>query len=341
MELHQNFAGIDIRGEIERLRKEKNAIILAHYYQKPELQDIADFVGDSLDLSRKAAATEADVIAFCGVRFMAETAKILSPDKIVVLPDMDAGCSLEDSCPPEQFAAFRAKHPDHIALTYINCSAEVKALSDVIVTSSSAEAILAKIPLDQKITASDSKEAHKVISILSAFTTTSKEVPEWSPRVVAEKASIGGLGPVGVGSPATVADEMERWIEEGDLDGFNLAYVTTPGTFEDIVDLLIPELRRRGLYPEKVEDGLTAREKVYGKGQSQLRDDHTGSRYRYDVYKEEAPYQHPEKKPSDQQAPDVAKVDASAARHEAVAAAIAADSTAEELHARLQIVPSV
>ena len=151
MELNQNFAGIDIRAEIERLRKEKNAVILAHYYQKPELQDLADFVGDSLDLSRKAAATDADVIAFCGVRFMAETAKILSPDKIVVLPDMDAGCSLEDSCPPEQFAAFRAKHPDHIALTYINCSTEVKALSDIIVTSSSAEQILAQIDPAQKI----------------------------------------------------------------------------------------------------------------------------------------------------------------------------------------------
>ena len=151
MELQQNLAGIDIRAEIERLRKEKNAIILAHYYQKPELQDIADFVGDSLDLSRKAAATDADVIAFCGVRFMAETAKILSPDKTVVLPDMDAGCSLEDSCPPEQFAAFRAKHPDHIALTYINCSTEVKALSDIIVTSSSADTILAQLPKDQKI----------------------------------------------------------------------------------------------------------------------------------------------------------------------------------------------
>ena len=151
MELNQNFAGIDIRAEIERLRKEKNAVILAHYYQKPELQDLADFVGDSLDLSRKAAATDADVIAFCGVRFMAETAKILSPDKIVVLPDMDAGCSLEDSCPPEQFAAFRAKHPDHIALTYINCSTEVKALSDIIVTSSSADTILAQIPPEQKI----------------------------------------------------------------------------------------------------------------------------------------------------------------------------------------------
>ena len=145
------LAGLDLRAEIDRLRKERNAVILAHYYQEPAIQDLADFVGDSLDLSRKAAATDADVIAFCGVRFMAETAKILSPEKIVVLPDMDAGCSLEDSCPPEQFAAFRAAHPDHIALTYINCSTEVKALSDVIVTSSSAEKILAQIPPEQKI----------------------------------------------------------------------------------------------------------------------------------------------------------------------------------------------
>ena len=146
-----SLKGLDLRAEIDRLRKERNAIILAHYYQAPELQDLADFVGDSLDLSRKAAATSADVIAFCGVRFMAETAKILSPDKIVVLPDMNAGCSLEDSCPPDQFKAFRDKHPDHIALTYINCSAEVKALSDIIVTSSSAEIILDQIPMDQKI----------------------------------------------------------------------------------------------------------------------------------------------------------------------------------------------
>ena len=144
-------AGVDLMEEIARLRKERNAVILAHYYQKPELQDIADFVGDSLELSRKAQDTDADVIAFCGVRFMAETAKILSPEKIVVLPDMDAGCSLEDSCPPDKFAAFRAEHPDHIALTYINCSAEVKALSDVIVTSSSAEVILEQFPKDQKI----------------------------------------------------------------------------------------------------------------------------------------------------------------------------------------------
>ena len=151
MEQPLNLAGVDLRAEIDRLRRERNAVILAHYYQKPELQDIADFVGDSLDLSRKAAETDADVIAFCGVRFMAETAKILSPTKTVILPDMDAGCSLEDSCPPEQFAAFRAAHPDHIALTYINCSAEVKGLSDIIVTSSSAETILAKLPADQKI----------------------------------------------------------------------------------------------------------------------------------------------------------------------------------------------
>ena len=143
--------GVDLIDEIVRLKKERNAVILAHYYQKPAIQDLADFVGDSLDLSRKAAATDADVIAFCGVRFMAETAKILSPEKIVILPDMDAGCSLEDSCPPDQFAAFRAAHPDHIALTYINCSAEVKALSDIIVTSSAAESIIGQIPMDQKI----------------------------------------------------------------------------------------------------------------------------------------------------------------------------------------------
>ncbi|RIV80498.1 quinolinate synthase NadA [Aurantiacibacter xanthus] len=144
-------AGTDLIEEIKALRKERNAVILAHYYQKPELQDLADFVGDSLELSRKAAETDADVIAFCGVKFMAETAKILSPEKIVVLPDMEAGCSLEDSCPPEKFAAFRARHPDHIAITYINCSTEVKALSDIIVTSSSAETILQQIPKDQPI----------------------------------------------------------------------------------------------------------------------------------------------------------------------------------------------
>ena len=146
-----NLSGLDLRAEINRLRKDRNAVILAHYYQRPEIQDLADFVGDSLELSRKAAAADAEVIAFCGVKFMADTAKILSPEKIVILPDINAGCSLEDSCPPEKFKAFREAHPDHIALTYINCSTEVKALSDVIVTSSSAETILAQIPAHQKI----------------------------------------------------------------------------------------------------------------------------------------------------------------------------------------------
>ncbi|WP_310474382.1 quinolinate synthase NadA, partial [Sandarakinorhabdus sp.] len=139
---------IDLKAEILRLKQERNAVILAHYYQAPEIQDIADFVGDSLDLSKKAAATDADVIAFCGVKFMAEVAKILSPQKTVVLPDLKAGCSLEDSCPPDDFARFRRAHPDHISLTYINCSAAVKAESDIIVTSSSAEKIINQLPAD-------------------------------------------------------------------------------------------------------------------------------------------------------------------------------------------------
>ena len=151
MNTHSRLTGADLIDEIMKLKKERNAVILAHYYQRPELQDIADFVGDSLELSKKAAATDADVIAFCGVKFMADTAKILSPQKIVVLPDLKAGCSLEDSCPPDKFKAFRAAHPDHIAITYINCSTEVKALSDIIVTSSSAEKILAQLPMGQKI----------------------------------------------------------------------------------------------------------------------------------------------------------------------------------------------
>lgn len=143
--------GTDLVEQINRLRKERKAVILAHYYQEAAIQDLADFVGDSLDLSRKAAATDAEVIVFCGVRFMAEVAKILSPEKKVVLPDLRAGCSLEDSCPPEDFAKFRAAHPDHIALTYINCSAAVKAHSDIIVTSSSAEHIISQIPKDKPI----------------------------------------------------------------------------------------------------------------------------------------------------------------------------------------------
>ena len=124
-----------IEDEILSLKKQKNAVILAHYYQQEEIQDIADFIGDSLDLSKKAQKTNADIIVFCGVRFMAEVAKILSPQKTVILPDINAGCSLEESCPANQFEAFKKKYPDHIVLSYINCSAEIKALSDIIVTS--------------------------------------------------------------------------------------------------------------------------------------------------------------------------------------------------------------
>jgi len=142
---------LDLHAEIARLKRERNAVILAHYYQDGEIQDLADFVGDSLDLSRKAAATDADVIVFCGVRFMGEVAKIVSPGKTVLIPDAEAGCSLEESCQPDAFRAFREKNPGHLAITYINCSAEVKALSDIIVTSSNAEAILAQLPPDQPV----------------------------------------------------------------------------------------------------------------------------------------------------------------------------------------------
>ena len=142
---------VDPWTEIKRLRHEKNAVILAHYYQNEEIQDLADFVGDSLDLSRRAAATDAEVIVFCGVRFMAEVAKILSPEKTVLLPDAEAGCSLEEACQPNVFCHFREAHPDHVALTYINCSAEVKAHSDIIVTSSNAEAIISQLPASQPI----------------------------------------------------------------------------------------------------------------------------------------------------------------------------------------------
>jgi quinolinate synthase len=142
---------LSLEDKINALRKEMNAVILAHYYQEDDIQDIADFVGDSLDLARKAATTDKDVIVFCGVKFMAEGAKILNPDKVVLMPDMNAGCSLEDSCPPLSFAKFKEQHPDHMVVTYINCSAEVKALSDVIVTSTNAEHIIRQIPESQPI----------------------------------------------------------------------------------------------------------------------------------------------------------------------------------------------
>ena len=137
--------------EIKELCLKANAIILAHYYQAPEIQDIADFIGDSLDLSRKAANNDADIIVFCGVHFMAETAKILSPNKTVLLPDIDAGCSLADDCPAEEFQKFREENPDHYVVSYINCTAEVKAQSDLICTSSNAVSLVEKIPKDKRI----------------------------------------------------------------------------------------------------------------------------------------------------------------------------------------------
>jgi len=142
---------LDLSDEIRKLKRQKRAVLLAHYYQEEEIQELADFVGDSLDLSRKAQQVDADIIAFAGVRFMAETAKILNPSRKVVVPDYEAGCSLENSCPPEAFAAWRAQHPGAVSLTYINCSAAVKALSDIIVTSSNAEKIVRSIPSDKEI----------------------------------------------------------------------------------------------------------------------------------------------------------------------------------------------
>lgn len=142
---------LDLFAEIEKLKKEKNAVVLAHYYQEPDIQDIADYLGDSLGLSQEAAKTDADVIVFAGVHFMAETAKILSPEKKVLLPDLKAGCSLSDSCPPHLFAKFKEKYPDHLVITYVNCTAELKALSDLVCTSSNAVQIVNSLPKDAKI----------------------------------------------------------------------------------------------------------------------------------------------------------------------------------------------
>lgn len=141
----------DLFQAIETLKRELNAVVLAHYYQEPDIQDVADYIGDSLGLSRQAAATNANVIVFAGVHFMAETAKILNPEKQVLLPDLNAGCSLADSCPPDAFAAFKAAHPDHLVISYINCTAAIKAMSDIICTSSNAVSIVQQLPLDQKI----------------------------------------------------------------------------------------------------------------------------------------------------------------------------------------------
>lgn len=155
---------LDLFVEISRLKKEKNAIILAHYYQDADIQDVADYIGDSLGLSQEAAKTNADVIVFAGVHFMAETAKILSPTKKVLLPDLRAGCSLADSCQPDKFEAFVKQHPGHIVISYVNCSAEIKALTDIVVTSSNAEKIVNSIPKEQKIIFAPDKNLGAYIS---------------------------------------------------------------------------------------------------------------------------------------------------------------------------------
>lgn len=143
--------GLDLFAEIERLKQETDTVLLAHYYQEDDIQDVADFIGDSLDLARKAQAVTNQRILFAGVHFMAETAKILNPGKTVLIPDLKAGCSLAESCPPDQFRAFKEQHPDHLVVTYINCTADIKALSDIIVTSSNAVDIVNSIPEDQPI----------------------------------------------------------------------------------------------------------------------------------------------------------------------------------------------
>lgn len=142
---------LDLFEEIEKLKKEKNAVILAHYYQEPDIQDIADYIGDSLGLSQQAAKTDADIIVFAGVHFMAETAKILSPHKKVLLPDLNAGCSLADTCPADQFALFKQKHPDHTVIMYVNSTADIKAMSDIVCTSTNAVQIVESLPKDEKI----------------------------------------------------------------------------------------------------------------------------------------------------------------------------------------------
>ncbi|WP_031445328.1 quinolinate synthase NadA [Arenibacter algicola] len=155
---------MDLKERINELRQEKNAVILAHYYQRDEIQEIADYVGDSLGLSQRAAETDASIIVFAGVHFMAETAKILNPTKKVLLPDLNAGCSLADSCPPEAFSKFIKAHPDHLVITYINCSAEIKAMSDIVCTSSNALKIVESVPKDKPIIFAPDKNLGRYIS---------------------------------------------------------------------------------------------------------------------------------------------------------------------------------
>ncbi|MPT34818.1 MAG: quinolinate synthase NadA, partial [Flavobacterium sp.] len=169
--------------EINRLRQEKNAVILAHYYQEKAIQEIADFVGDSLELSKKAATTDADIIVFAGVHFMAETAKILNPDKKVLLPDFNAGCSLADGCDPDDFKKLKDQYPDHTVVTYINCSARIKALSDIVCTSSNAKKIIASIPMDQKIIFAPDKNLGKYL-----IQETNRDLVLWNGSCVVHEA---------------------------------------------------------------------------------------------------------------------------------------------------------
>lgn len=155
---------LDMFAELKKLKREKNAVLLAHYYQDGDIQDVADYIGDSLGLAQKAAATSADIIVFAGVHFMAETAKILNPSKKVLLPDLKAGCSLADSCPADEFTKFRAAHPDHIVISYINCTADIKALSDIICTSSNAVKIVESLPKEQKIIFAPDKNLGRYVS---------------------------------------------------------------------------------------------------------------------------------------------------------------------------------
>ncbi|HJK87479.1 MAG TPA: quinolinate synthase NadA [Candidatus Megaira endosymbiont of Hartmannula sinica] len=161
--------------KIIKLKKEKNAVILAHYYQTPEIQDLADYIGDSFYLSQKAEEENSDVIVFCGVKFMAEAAHILNPTKKVIIPDMNAGCSLEHSCPPNEFALFKQQYPNHIVISYINCSAEIKAMSDIIVTSSNAEKVIKSIPQDKKIIFTPDKHLGRYI-----INKTGREMVLWN-----------------------------------------------------------------------------------------------------------------------------------------------------------------
>jgi quinolinate synthase len=158
---------IDIFAEINNLKRQKNVVLLAHYYQDADIQDIADFIGDSLGLAQEAQKTKADIILFAGVHFMAETAKILNPDKKVLIPDLNAGCSLADSCPPQKFADFKKEHPGHLVISYINCSAEIKALSDIICTSSNAVQIVNSLPKEQKIIFAPDKNLGAYINKIS------------------------------------------------------------------------------------------------------------------------------------------------------------------------------